>query len=270
MMDARITLETTMTDPARPRQTLRGPEILGLLLIGLGVLFLLDRFSWFNIGWGLIWPLAIVGFGVLLLTGATRSGGGNGSAAVRVPRDGADQMELELRLGAGRFMLRGGAAELVEADSRAADIAARVDRSGGRRARVRLAHDRPWFPFNERGSTEWRVAVGSDVATRLDIAAGAGDFDLDLSAIRVVDARLSIGAAQARVTLPRPIGEVPILISAGASQVTIATPPGVEMQVRAAGGLLDLSGRNETSGYATAVDRVAVRVEGGAASIRIA
>ena len=256
-----------MTEPSQPRSGLRGPEILGLLLIGLGVLFLLDRFTPFALGWGLIWPVILVGLGVLVLSGATRSGGA-GVASVRVPRDGADQLELELRLGAGRYALRGGAAELVEAGSQSPDIDARVERTG-RRARVRLAHDRPWFPFTERGATHWRIAVGTDVATRLDVAAGAGDFELDLSAIRVVDARLSVGAAQARVTLPRPIGEVPVRISTGASQVTIAAPPGVEYQVRATGGLLDFGGRNESPGYATAADRVAVRVEGGAASVRI-
>jgi hypothetical protein len=260
-----------MTEPEPRRQSLRGPELLGLLLIGVGVLFLVDRFTPFRFGWGAIWPLIIVGLGVLILTGAIGrrpAGGSPGQTSVRVPRDGTDQLELELRLGAGRYTVRGGAVELIEAESRAPDLAVTTTRDG-RRARVRLAHDRPWLPFSEHDAIDWQVAVGADLPTRLDIAAGAGDFTIDLSEIRVVDARLSIGAAQAVVTLPRPIGEVPIRISTGASQVTIVTPPDVEMQVRAAGGLLSLEGRNETPGYATAVDRVAVRVDGGAASIRI-
>lgn len=256
-----------MTDTERTRRTWRGPEVLGLLLIGLGVLFLVDQYTPIRLGWGAVWPLLIVGLGVLILTGATRSGG-DGQAAIRLPRDGVDQLELDLRLGAGRFDVRGGATDLLTADSRSSDIDARVERTG-RRARVRLGHDRPWFPFTERGPTEWRVVVGTDVATRLDVAAGAGDFELDLSGIRIVDARVSIGAAQARLTLPRPVGDVPVRITTGASQVTIVVPPGVDMQARVSGGLFDLEGPTETAGYATAVDRVSVRIDGGAASVRI-
>jgi Domain of unknown function (DUF5668)/N-terminal domain of toast_rack, DUF2154 len=261
-----------MTGPAPRRGGLRGPELAGLLLIGLGVFFLLDQLGWINFGWGLIWPLIIIGVGVVILAGAlgVRGGrSGRGEATVRIPREGTDQLELELRLGAGRFAVRGGSTDLVEAESRTDDIESDVRRAE-RRTNVRLALDRAWFPFSEHGTPDWRIAVGADVPTRLDVAAGAGDFDFDLSEIRLVDARVSIGAAQARITLPRPIGEIPIRISTGASQVTLIVPQGVEMQVRTSGGLLTVDGPVESPGYATAADRVAVKVDGGAASIRIA
>ena len=256
-----------MTDPERSRGGLRGPEVAGLLLIGLGVLFLVGQFNWFRFGWGAIWPLLLIGAGAVILYGAFGSGP-SGESAVRVPRETTDQLELDLRLGAGRFALRGGSADLVEAASGSGDIAVDVRRDG-RRARVRLGLARPWFPVGERGTPDWRISVGTDLPTRLDVAAGAGDFDFDLSAIRLVDARISLGAAQARITVPHPIGEVPLRITSGASQVTIAVPPGVETQVRTRGGLLDVSGPVESLGYAAASDRVAVRVDGAAASIRI-
>ncbi len=256
-----------MTNSSRGPLGLRPPEIIGLILVGIGILFLFDTFRLITFSWGLVWPLLLVGAGIVVIASATRPGGG-GHRSVRVERDGIDQLELELRLGAGRFIVQGGASGLVEVESNGPDIDLREDRSG-RRARIRLAHDRPWFPFSESGPSDWRIAVGGDVATRLDVAAGAGDFGFDLSGIRIVDARVSVGAAQARITLPRPIGDVPVRIVTGASQVVIVTPPGVEMQVRASGGLFNLEGRNETAGYATATDRVSVRVEGGAASVRI-
>jgi hypothetical protein len=257
-----------MTQPERPRAGMRGPEVVGIILIVLGVLFLLGQLRWLAFGWGGFWPLLLVGAGVVILYGAFGSSGTGGEPMARVPREESDQLELDLRLGAGRFALRGGSTDLVEAASKAPDIDATVRREG-RRARVRLGLARPWFPFTERGTPDWRISVGTDVATRLDIAAGAGDFDLDLSAIRLVDARISVGAAQARITLPHPIGEVPIRISTGASQVTIAVPAGVQARVLTSGGLFDVSGPVESLGYATAADRVAVRVEGGAASIRV-
>lgn len=255
-----------MTEPRRSGG-LRGPELVGLILIGLGVLFLFDQFRLIRFGWGVAWPLLIIGAGIVILYGAF-GGRGDGEAQVRIPADGADQLELDLRLGAGRFALVGGATELVEAESNANDIDVQVHRSG-RRARVRLALDRAWFPFNERGTPNWRIGVAADVPTRLDVAAGAGDFELDLSSIRLVDARIAVGAAQARITVPHPIGEVPVRISTGASQITLKAPPGVEMRVVTSGGLFDVQGPVESLAYATATDRVAVRVEGGAASIRI-
>jgi hypothetical protein len=259
--------EEAMTSQDRPRGGLRGPEIVGLVLIGLGVLFLFDQFRWIRFGWGTFWPLILVGIGALILYGAARPRV-DGQASVRIPREDSDQLALDLRLGAGRFLVRGGAAELVEAESNGRDIESSVQRSG-RRAHVRIGLNRPWFPVSGAGAPDWRIAVGADVATRLDLAAGAGTFELDLSEIRLVDARISLGAAQAHLTLPRPIGEVPIRVSTGASQLTIAAPPGVELQVRTSGGLLDVSGPAETLGFATATDRVAIRVEGGAASVRV-
>jgi hypothetical protein len=256
-----------MTDHDRPRGGIRGPEIVGLVLIGLGLLFLFDQFHWFRLGWGSIWPLLIIGAGALLLYGAARPRA-DGRDAVRIPRDASDQLELDLRLGAGRFAVRGGSPELVEAESNGHDIESSIVRSG-RRAHVRIGLNRPWFPFSGQGAPDWRIAVGGDVPTRLDVAAGAGEFELDLSSIRLVDARISVGAANATITLPVPIGEVPIRVSTGASQLTIVAPAGVEMAVRTSGGLLDVSGPMETLGFAGATDRVAIRVDGAAASIRV-
>ncbi len=45
----------------------------GLGLVVLGTWFLLDRFMP-DINWSLIWPLAIVAIGVLIVVGASRRG----------------------------------------------------------------------------------------------------------------------------------------------------------------------------------------------------
>ena len=125
------------------------------------------------------------------------------------------------------------------------------------------------MPWSFRGGTEWGVRLAEDVAIVFILNAGAGDFSIDLSRLRIVDARLSFGAAGARVVLPRPAGEVNVRVTAGASNVTIEIPPGVEARVRSEGGLLRFEGRGETPNYATSRDRVTVSISGGASSVRV-
>jgi hypothetical protein len=185
-------------------------------------------------------------------------------------RDGADALDLELRVGAGRFIVGAGASrdELVSVESTDDDIDARVRREG-RTARVRLVRDVRWWPFGPwDGHFEWRIGVARDTPVRLDVAGGAGDFSIDLADVTITRAKISIGAAQLRVRLPRARGDVPIEVATGASAVVVEIPAGVEARVQTSG-LLAVEGRTETPGYGTSPDRVSVRVEGGAASVRV-
>jgi hypothetical protein len=148
------------------------------------------------------------------------------------------------------------------------DIYSRVERAGAR-TYLRLRQDASWLPWSFRGGTDWGVRLAENVATVFTLNAGAGDFTIDLSRLRIVDARVSLGAAQARVILPRPTGEVSVRLTTGASGVTIEIPAGVEARVRSEGGLLRVEGRGETANYATSRDRVNVSISGGASSVRV-
>ena len=188
-----------------------------------------------------------------------------------VERGSSARLELDLGVGAGRFRLTGGAAagNLVEVASTNDDIATQIDRAGDR-ALVRLRQDLAWWPDAWRGGADWTVRLASDVPTLLTMNAGAGDFMLDLSGVDASPARgLQIGAAQARVILPRPRGEVEVRVSGGATQLTFTPPPGVEYRLETSGGLTSVDGLRESAGFATASDRVLVRFNGGAASVRI-
>ena len=79
--------------------------------------------------------------------------------------------------------------------------------------------------------------------------------------------------------LPHPSGDVVIRADGGASSVVIEIPADVEARVTVSGGLVSASTSNarttktgnviETSGYATAKDRVTVNVTGGATSVAV-
>ncbi len=246
---------------------LRGPELFGILLIVIGLLYLLGDAHLIRFSWDSVWPILIIGIGAVVVVNALRPAA-DSTGAVDIPRDGSNQLELELAVGAGSFALGGAASALIEVRSNHDDIAPRVERFGAR-ARVRLQQHVSWLPFTYRHSANWEMHLAEDVPTALSVNGGAGDFRFDLSRLRIVDARLSIGAATALIVLPQPVGQVEVRISAGASTVTIQVPPGVEARVLGSGGLMKMEGRPETSGYSAAANCVLVSVSGGASSIRV-
>ena len=133
--------------------------------------------------------------------------------------------------------------------------------------------------------TDIEARIASDVPTSLDFNAGAGEFDVDLSDVRVTDTRVNTGASTLRLVLPRPSGDVPVRMNAGASNIVITVPDGVEARISTTGGLLTLRSDNlrlgtggtpgcvacgsevETSAYCGSHDRVTVTITAGASTI---
>jgi hypothetical protein len=250
----------------------RGPStaalVAGVVLLTIGVLFLLRNAGLIRIDWSIVWPVIIIAIGAVIVIGAfRRTGRGTGDRSVVIPIDGAQRLELALRLGAGRYRLRGGSLALTEATADEPTIGHVMERRGDL-ARVRLSTAVDPWAWGWRGGLGWQIGVTSALPVVLDVRAGAGEFDLDLSAVALVSAFMGIGAADLRVVLPRPRGEVPVRIEGGAAGFTLLVPAGVEMRVTTSG-LLTTSGPMETPGYAAARDRVTVTVSGGAASVRV-
>ncbi len=260
---------TDHDDRGRTGRDWRGAELIGIVLIAIGVVYLLGSFGVIRVAWGVIWPIVLIGIGAIILYSALRPSRRRPSTAA-VARESAARLELDLSVGAGRFRLEGGATagNVLEVASTNEDIATRVDREGDR-AIVRLRQDFAWWPDAWRSVSDWTVRLAADVPTILAMNAGAGDFLVDLSGITLAAARLQVGAAQARIVLPRPRGAVEIRVSGGATQLTFSPPPGVEYRVEATGGLTSVDGLTQSAGYATAADRVLVRFSGGAASVKI-
>jgi hypothetical protein len=246
-----------------------GALIGGIVLIVVGVAFLLQNAGVIRVDWGVLWPALIIAIGAVFIVGALgRRDSGPGETHVTIPVDGASRLDLSLRVGAGRYHLGAGAGALVSVAASGPTIEHRFERAGDA-ARVRLstAVD-SWSWGRMAGGTDWQIGILPGLPVDLDVQAGAGDFVLDLSALAVVGARCSIGAAELRVVLPHPRGDVPIRVEGGAAQFTFVVPPGVEARV-AVTGLVTSSGPSETPGYAAARDRVSVSVTGGAAAVRV-
>lgn len=258
-----------------------------IALIGLWPLLLI--LIGIDIAFARRWPYAALAAEVLLIAGGLvlvatqptypqwisfgRAGSGTGESRVSAPRGAAQSLSFHLNGGAGTFTLHGGATELVEATSDQNSLTIRT--SGSDRVDVRVDQADHGVRFGPTAPMNVDARFASDIPTSLDINAGAGEFVVDLRDTKVSDARVNVGAASLRVVLPRTAGDVPITISAGASSVVIEIPDGVEARVTTSGALMSIRSENprvastETSGYASAKDRVSVRVTAGASSVVI-
>jgi hypothetical protein len=248
-----------------------GISIFGVVLIVVGGIFLVDQFGLFHFAWRVFWPLLLIAVGAVLVVNAAIRRGvgqpGTGRASSAILRDGTGRLELDVALGAGTFRLGGGSSQLVEVRSSIGDITAQQRRDGDL-AQVRLRQDVASFG-SWRGGTNWEIRLASDIPTRLKFDAGAGSFDVDLSALTIVEARLQVGAARTRIVLPRPRGAVAVSVTGGAASFSIEVPVGVEYRFESSGGLTSVDGRTESPGYSVTTDRVLVRFTGGASSVRI-
>lgn len=205
----------------------------------------------------------------------------------RVEREGARSLSLRVEGGGGSYTVAADQpGALVSATSRGGQIEVATRRTSDS-ADVRIHPlerlGGPFFGSMAPASVDVRIAP--DVPTSLRLQVGAGDFNVDLHDVQVRDARIETGASNLTVTLPRPSGDVNVIVQAGAANITLIVPDGVEARITTTGGLLSSTtqnprfgassslGRNtssaETSGYATAKDRVTLSIEAGASSITI-
>ncbi|MDQ2952585.1 MAG: DUF5668 domain-containing protein [Chloroflexota bacterium] len=248
-----------------------------------------------DIAIGRRWPLAALGADVLVIAAAIAlvtvapasslgilplqlgPSGAPGAATIDVPRADSKTLTLRLSAGAGRYELRGGAASLVHAESDHDDLLATSSlRPDGRLdVRVDQGPKGSGFRLGPSAASHVTMQVASDIPISLTVDAGAGEFTIDTSALKITDARISVGAASLHVVLPQPTGDVPFTISAGASSISIEIPAGVEARVTTSGGLTSTHIENprmsgsETAGYALATNRVTVRISAGATSVVI-
>ena len=159
-------------DARRRRRGWRGAELIGIVLIALGVVYLLGELGIVRVAWGVIWPILVIAVGAILLLGAVRPGRRVATTA-EVLVEGSGRLELDLSVGAGRFRLEGGATpgRLVEVASTYDDIATRIERVGDR-AVVRLRQDMAWWPDAWRGGADWTVRLAPAIPTMLTMNAG--------------------------------------------------------------------------------------------------
>lgn len=137
----------------------------------------------------------------------------------------------------------------------------------------------PGAAWSERQGLEWSLTLNEDVPLTLRVQSGASETRLDLSALKVTDLRVETGASSTEVILPAAAGFTRAHLSSGAAATVVEVPAGVGARIEAGGGLSDTNvaprfqrlaaGQYESPDYATAPNKVDLKVETGVGAITI-
>jgi hypothetical protein len=256
---------------AKPR---RGSLIGPVILIGLGVVFLLDNLG--VVHWDIwqivfrLWPVLLIAAGLDLVVGRRSTAGTlvvvlvmiglifagvwllsdslSGAAqteAIRQVTQDAQRAEVEidgtvgtLRVGTheetGVLIL--GSVDLAPGEDLRTDF--RVDEGT---AFYTLGSRSVWrIPgWGGLGERVWDLRLSRELPMRLSVSAGVGETALDLAGLQATEVTLSAGVGRSTITLPA-TGKYSATIDSGVGEVTIVLPQGLAARITLSTGIGDV------------------------------
>ena len=198
------------------------------------------------------------------------------------PLDGIQFLDLDVGFGAGELSisdLPAGSPDLVQATfsgpGRNAGVVSTVARSGNRTA-VKLENAQSsFFTTLDR---KWDIKIARDVEIFIAIQSGASDISIDLEQLQVTELLMAAGAVSATLVTPAVADFTIASVDVGASSLEITVPEGVAARIDVDAGLASVdiadrfpkvNGIHESPDYDTATRRLALDIDGGAASIEV-
>ncbi len=260
----------------------RDDLVWGFLLILAGVLFMANSLNLININvWGLIWPVALIAFGLSILWGYFNDPKEALVESLAVPLEATQEATLAIAFGAGQLTLSSGAAagNLLDA-TLGGGAESDVKRTG---SRTSVTLKRKWALENmtnwQKEANEWQIRVAKNIPLSFKLEGGASQTDVDLRDLQVRDLKVGTGASQTNIILPAAAGMTHAHFETGMAQLNITVPEGVAARIKADSGLSDIDVDQsrfpkmgdvyESTTYAGATNRVDIRIETGLGSVRV-
>ena len=258
----------------------------GSILILLGLIFLMGTFGILPKGinvWQLFWPVLIIILGVLLLFPRFFHKIGNlEREKLTIPLEGAQGSKIRIKHAAGRLELgeTNDVSQLL-IGSFLGGVDHSLDISNGQ-ARLKLKTPSFTFsvpPFVHFEGLNWDVDLNPEVPLNLYIETGASEARLDLTNLKVSDLELEVGASSTEVYLPKNAGLTRMKAQVGAGSLKVTIPAGVAARISTESSLasihidtsrfLNRGGYYESADYATAGNRVEIRIKADVGSADI-
>lgn len=192
----------------------------------------------------------------------------------------ADHADVELDMGAGEMILRGGSQKLLDGhfEYNVADWRPKVTSSlSGAYATVTIREPKDVRVGGKRRYL-WDLALNDNMLLDLALNCGAGQARLSLGDLDLRSVTVHMGAGQVDLDLRgHPAHDYDVNVSGGVGQATIWLPQDVGVRADAHGGIgsIDVTGLEkhgdhyENSLYDNAKANIRLRVEGGIGEIRI-
>lgn len=257
--------------PAHRRGGLVGPTI----LIGLGVIFLLNNLNLLN--WGVwvallrLWPVLLIAVGLDILFGRRSLIGSLLIAGMLVlaiaaavwsshtgllggvlltdqqinqPLDGASRAEIQLGHGVGTLRLGAmtepegliaGTVTTEEGEQVTRDFSVR----DGTAYFKLVSERRPvvfWPSVGNSGNTLWDLRLNPATPLRLELDSGVGTTSANLTALQVTELTVNSGVGDINLTLPER-GQVTARINGGIGKTAIVIPRGMAARIEVDSGL---------------------------------
>jgi len=199
---------------------------------------------------------------------------------VSIDLGGAERANVELDMGAGEMILRGGSQKLIEGNFEY-NIAEwkPIVRSSIMAPHATVTIQQPQHRgFGGDTHYRWDLTLNDSVLLDLAIRCGAGQAQLDLGDLKLRDLNIQMGAGQVQLDLRgKPSRDYDVNISGGVGQATIQLPQGVGIWAEAHGGIgsVNVSGLEkhgdhwENGLYDSSKVNVRLKVQGGIGEIRM-
>jgi N-terminal domain of toast_rack, DUF2154 len=194
-----------------------------------------------------------------------------------VERGSAEYVKAVIHMGAGELKVKGGAAKLLDAEFRSAHPpTVTYDAKGSRGAlEIRSPDKATW---GHKGENKWTLNFDSQTPIDMEVHLGAGETDLDLSALALRSLQVHMGVGELRLNLNGDYHrDVEVEVNGGVGRAEIRLPRKMGAQVDAKGGLGSMKTRGlkkeSSSGfyvngaYETSTRQVRCKVRGGIGEI---
>ncbi len=257
----------------------------GSLIILVGAALMVGNIFAVNV-WPFLWPAALIFIGAWFLVGSQLRPKAVGTERVVIPLQGASRARLQIRHGAGRLAIRGGAGVnelavgtfsggLEHSENRHGDA---LDVKMNVPSGTWMNFGGPWI-FGPWNPILWDVCLNESVPMTLDLETGAGESQIDFSALKAEEISLKTGASSSEMTLPARAGKIRVKVTSGAAAVVLRIPDGVAAKIFIESGLAGISvdqNRFPRSGsgyqspdYDRAENSADIRIETGVGSVDV-
>ena len=198
-----------------------------------------------------------------------------------VELNGAEEVDVHLRMGAGGLTLTGGAEALAEAEFtyNVPDWRPTIDYVvAGDEGELWIEQPEVKRLSLEEYRYEWDVGLSDDVPMTLDVALGAGESDIDASRLDVseLDVKTGVGGLTLDLTGDRE-HDVDVTVKGGAGEATVLLPAEVGVRATVKGGLGEVNavglsrdgGAYTNEAYGQSAATIRLNVEGGVGGVTL-